>query len=77
MSEQIESMDEYKGSAGLARYWDIELNSSDDEEREWREEGEDVVDRYRADKEMSGIGREKKFNIPVVKYRNIKRRTVC
>tara|TARA_R100001230_G_C5688012_1_gene198834 strand:- start:1119 stop:3068 length:1950 start_codon:yes stop_codon:yes gene_type:complete len=63
MSEQIESMDEYKGSAGLARYWDIELNSSDDEEREWREEGEDVVDRYRADKEMSGIGREKKFNI--------------
>ena len=31
MSEQIESMDEYKGSAGLARYWDIELNCSDDE----------------------------------------------
>ena len=28
MSEQIESMEEYKGSAGLARYWDIELNSS-------------------------------------------------
>ena len=63
MSEQIESMKEYEGSAGMARYWDIELNAADDEEREWRDEGEDVVDRYRSGKEMSSIGREKKFNI--------------
>ena len=46
MSEQVESMKDYKSSADMARYWDIELNAADDEEREWRDEGEDVVDRY-------------------------------
>ena len=63
MSEQIESMGEFEGSAGMARYWDIELNAASAEERDWRDEGEEVVDRYRADPEMSLIGREKKFNI--------------
>ena len=63
MSEQVESMKDYKSSADMARYWDIELNAADDEEREWRDESEDIVDRYRAGKEMSSIGREKKFNI--------------
>ena len=50
MSEQVESMKDYKSSADMARYWDIELNAADDEEREWRDESEDIVDRYRAGK---------------------------
>ena len=33
MSEQIESMGEFEGSAGMARYWDIELNAASAEER--------------------------------------------
>ena len=63
MSEQIESMDDYQGSAGKARYWDIELNAADDEEKDWRKEAEEVVDRYRASTEVVAIGREKKFNV--------------
>ena len=39
MSEQIESMKDYEGSAGMARYWDIELHAADDEERERRGRG--------------------------------------
>ena len=63
MSEQIESMDDYQGSAGMAKYWTIELNAADDEETDWRKESEDVIDRYRAGRELVAIGREKKFNI--------------
>ena len=63
MSEQIESMDDYQGSAGMALYWDIELNAADDAEKELRKEGDEVIDRYRAGRDMVAVGREKKFNI--------------
>ena len=63
MSEEIESREDYEGAHGTARYWAIELSAADEEEQEWRDESDDVIDRYRADQSMVQMGREKRFNL--------------
>jgi hypothetical protein len=63
MAADLETRQEYELSHGTARYWAIELDLADDEEREWREEGREVIERYRSEGSPTLMGREKKFNI--------------
>jgi hypothetical protein len=63
MSTDLETRQEYELTHGTARYWHIELGLADDEEKDWREEGKEVVNRFRAEGSKSLMGREKKFNI--------------
>ena len=63
MASDLETRQEYELSHGPARYWAIELDLADDEEREWRDEGKEVVERYRAEGSPNLMGREKHFNI--------------
>jgi hypothetical protein len=50
---------------GTANYWQIELDSADETERDWRERGRAVVSRYRDERETDGYsaGLTKQFNI--------------
>lgn len=63
MSESIETKQEFTGAQGTARYWAIELQAADDEEKDWRKEGREVLERYRAEEGHVAVGREKRFNI--------------
>ena len=50
---------------GTAQYWQMELDSSDQSEKDWRERGRAVVARYRDERETDGYGTglSKQFNI--------------
>jgi len=50
---------------GTANYWQIELDSADETERDWRERGRAVVSRYRDERDADsfGAGLYKQFNI--------------
>ena len=50
---------------GTARYWQIELDSADEAEKDWRERGRNVVSRYRDERDTDsyGSGLYKQFNI--------------
>lgn len=64
MSSDLETRQEYELTHGTSKYWQIELKLADKEEKEWRKEGREVVERYRADASAEKlVGREKKFNI--------------
>ena len=50
---------------GTAQYWQIELENAEKTEEEWRKRGRIVVERYRDERNIDGIGSadERKFNI--------------
>ena len=50
---------------GTAQYWQMELDSSDQSEKDWRERGRAVVARYRDERETDGYNASltKQFNI--------------
>ena len=50
---------------GTARYWQMELESADEHEKDWRERAKSVVDRYRDERNTDayGSGLYKQFNI--------------
>mgnify|MGYP003110980274 CR=1 FL=1 len=50
---------------GTARYWQIELESADSTEKDWRKRGREVVSRYRDERNSDsfGAGIYKQFNI--------------
>ena len=50
---------------GTAQYWQIELENAEKTEEEWRQRGRIVVERYRDERNVDGIGSadERKFNI--------------
>ena len=49
-----ETRDETVKLQGTARYWQMELDSSDQAEKDWRERGRAVVSRYRDERETDG-----------------------
>lgn len=59
----LETRQEYELTHGTAKYWQIELELADTEERDWRKAGDKVVERYRGDDTNTMEGREKRFNI--------------
>ena len=60
-----ETRDETVKLQGTAQYWQMELDSSDQSEKDWRERGRAVVARYRDERETDGYGTglSKQFNI--------------
>ena len=60
-----ETRDETVKLQGTAQYWQMELDSSDQSEKDWRERGRAVVARYRDEREADGYGSglTKQFNI--------------
>ena len=54
-----ETRDETVKLQGTAQYWQMELDSSDQSEKDWRERGRAVVARYRDERETDGYGRRK------------------
>jgi len=50
---------------GTARYWQMELETADETEKDWRERGRNVVSRYRDERDADtyGAGLYKQFNI--------------
>ena len=61
----VETRKEMEVVQGTARYWQIELNSADEAEKDWRERGRNVVSRYRDERDTDsyGSGLYKQFNI--------------
>ena len=51
-----ETRDETVKLQGTAQYWQMELDSSDQSEKDWRERGRAVVARYRDERETDGYG---------------------
>ena len=60
-----ETRDETVKLQGTAQYWQMELDSSDQSEKDWRERGRAVVARYRDERETDGYNASltKQFNI--------------
>ncbi len=61
----VETRKEMEVVQGTARYWQIELDSADETEKDWRERGRNVVSRYRDERDTDsyGSGLYKQFNI--------------
>ena len=60
-----ETRDETVKLQGTAQYWQMELESADQSEKDWRERGRAVVARYRDERETDGYNASltKQFNI--------------
>ena len=51
MAEMKDTQQDREKVLGLARYWQNELEQADQFERDWRERGMRVVERYRDERE--------------------------